>query len=141
MRQHNEGLICLTACIKGQIPQMILQGRRERAESWPLTDYLSIFGDRLYFELQDNGVEEQKKVNEGLVKLSKHYNVPLVATNDCHYLRKEEAKAHELLLCIQTGKVMTDTDRLSFTSDEFYFKSGDEMDRPSPSIRKRSPIR
>ena len=128
LETYNEGLICLTACIKGHVPQMILRDD-QKGLKLAVDNYLSIFGDRLYFELQDNGVEEQKKVNEGLVKLSKQYNVPLVATNDCHYLRKEEAKAHELLLCIQTGKVMTDKDRLSFTGDQFYFKSGDVMDR------------
>ena len=128
LETYNEGLICLTACIKGRVPQMILRNDQKGLKS-SVENYLSIFGDRLYFELQDNGVEEQKKVNEGLVKLSKQYSVPLVATNDCHYLKKEEAKAHELLLCIQTGKVMTDKDRLSFTGDQFYFKSGDVMDR------------
>jgi DNA polymerase-3 subunit alpha len=128
LEKHHEGLICLTACIKGRVPQMILRDDEKGLKS-AVENYLSIFGDRLYFEMQDNGIEEQKKVNEGLVKLSRQYNVPLVATNDCHYLRKEESKAHELLLCIQTGKVLTDKDRLSFSSDEFYFKSGDEMER------------
>ncbi len=128
LEKHNEGLICLTACIKGRVPQMILRDDQKGLKS-SVENYLSIFGDRLYFELQDNGVEEQKKVNEGLLKLSKQYNVPLVATNDCHYLRREEAKAHELLLCIQTGKVLTDKDRLSFSGDQFYFKSGEEMER------------
>ena len=128
LEKHNEGLLCLTACIKGRIPQMILRDDAKGLKS-AVDDYMSIFGDRLYFELQDNGVEEQKKVNEGLLKLSKQHNVPLVATNDCHYLRKEEAKAHELLLCIQTGKTLSDKDRLSFSGDQFYFKSGDEMDR------------
>jgi len=128
LEKHNEGLLCLTACIKGRIPQMILRDDAKGLKS-AVDDYMSIFGDRLYFELQDNGVEEQKKVNEGLLRLSKQYNVPLVATNDCHYLRKEEAKAHELLLCIQTGKTLTDKDRLSFSGDQFYFKSGEEMDR------------
>ncbi|HVN25195.1 MAG TPA: DNA polymerase III subunit alpha [Syntrophorhabdales bacterium] len=125
---HNEGLLCLTACIKGRIPQMILRDDQKALAS-AVDDYLSIFGDRLYFEVQDNGIPEQKKVNEGLIELSKKYNVPLVATNDCHYLKREEAKAHELLLCIQTGKTLSDKDRLSFSSDHFYFKSGDEMDR------------
>ena len=128
LKQYNDGLICLTACIKGQIPQMILRDN-EKGLKTALDDYLEIFGERLYFELQDNGIEEQKKVNEGLVKLSKQCGVPLVATNDCHYLRREEAKAHELLLCIQTGKVLTDKDRLSFSSDQFYFKSVEEMER------------
>ncbi|HEX2964436.1 MAG TPA: DNA polymerase III subunit alpha, partial [Syntrophorhabdaceae bacterium] len=90
-------------------------------------EYLSMFGDRLYFELQDNGIHEQTTNNNGLIDLSKHYNVPIVATNDCHYLLREEAKAHELLLCIQTGKTMNDKDRLRFSSDHFYFKSQDEI--------------
>jgi DNA polymerase-3 subunit alpha len=126
LRQYNEGLICLTACLKGQIPQAILRDD-ETALKTNFDDYHSIFGDRLYLELQDNGMVEQKKVNEGLVRLSKEHGVPLVATNDCHYLRKQEAKAHELLLCIQTGKKITDTDRLKLSTEEFYFKSPDDM--------------
>ncbi len=126
LRQYNEGLICLTACLKGEIPNAIL--KYDKAHVNTLVDeYLSIFGDRLYFELQDNGIAEQKTINEGLIDLSRHYNVPIVATNDCHYLLREEHKAHELLLCIQTGKTMNDKDRLSFSSDHFYFKSPDEV--------------
>ncbi len=126
LRQYNGGLLCLTACLKGQIPQAILKndesGTRENVE-----DYMSMFGDRLFLELQDNGMMEQRKVNEGLVRLADHYNLPLVATNDCHYLRKQEARAHELLLCIQTGKKITDTDRLKLSTEEFYFKSPADM--------------
>jgi DNA polymerase-3 subunit alpha len=126
LRQYNGGLLCLTACLKGQIPQAILKndesGTRENVE-----DYMSMFGDRLFLELQDNGMMEQRKVNEGLVRLAEHYNLPLVATNDCHYLRKQEARAHELLLCIQTGKKITDTDRLKLSTEEFYFKSPADM--------------
>jgi DNA polymerase III subunit alpha len=126
LRTYNEGLICLTACLKGEIPNAIL--KYDKAHVNTLVDeYLSIFGDRLYFELQDNGIAEQKTINEGLIDLSRHYNVPIVATNDCHYLLREEHKAHELLLCIQTGKTMNDKDRLSFSSDHFYFKSPDEV--------------
>ncbi|MBA4391451.1 MAG: DNA polymerase III subunit alpha [Syntrophus sp. (in: bacteria)] len=128
LRQYNEGLICLTACLKGEIPNAILKYDKTRV-SGLVDEYLSIFGDRLYFELQDNGIPDQKIINEGLVDLSRHYNVPIVATNDCHYLLREEAKAHELLLCIQTGKTMLDKDRLRFSSDHFYFKSPDEFDR------------
>ena len=126
LSRYNAGLICLTACLKGQIPQAILRDDEKGLRSH-LDDYLSIFGDRLYLELQDNGMPEQKKVNEGLLRLSREYNLPLVATNDCHYLRKKEARAHELLLCIQTGKKISDTDRLKLSTDEFYFKSPDEM--------------
>jgi len=126
LRANNEGLICLTACLKGEIPNQILKGDDISVRK-TVDEYISIFGDRLYFELQDNGIAEQKKINETLIDLSKYYDIPIVATNDCHYLKKEEAKAHELLLCIQTGKTMLDKDRLSFTGDEFYFKSGDEI--------------
>ena len=126
LSRYNAGLICLTACLKGQIPQAILRDD-ENGLKKHMGDYLSIFGDRLYLELQDNGMPEQKKVNEGLVRLAGQYNVPLVATNDCHYLRKREARAHDLLLCIQTGKKISDTDRLKLSTDEFYFKSPDEM--------------
>ena len=126
LRKHHEGLICLTACLKGEIPSMILRGN-EKVLHDTVEDYYSIFGDRLYFELQDNGLQEQTVINNGLVDLSKHYGIPLVATNDCHYLKQEEAKAHELLLCIQTGKTMHDKDRLVFQSHEFYFKSKEKM--------------
>jgi len=128
LRAHNEGILCLTACIKGEIPNQILKGD-EKSVKGKVEEYLSIFGDRLFFELQDNGLDEQRKINETLIDLSRFYGVPIVATNDCHYLRKEEAKAHELLLCIQTGKTMIDKDRLSFKSEEFYFKSPDEIAR------------
>jgi DNA polymerase III subunit alpha len=123
---YNEGLICLTACLKGQIPQAILRND-ENGLKTQIDDYMSIFGDRLFLELQDNGMAEQRIVNEGLLRLAEHYNLPLVATNDCHYLRKQEARAHEILLCIGTGKKMTDTDRMKLSTEEFYFKSPDEM--------------
>ncbi len=126
LTEYNEGLICLTACIKGEIPNSILKGDDALVRR-NIDYYLGLFGDRLFFELQDNGLEEQKVVNERLIELSSCYNVPIVATNDCHYLRREEAKAHELLLCIQTGKTVNDKDRLSFSTDQFYFKSPDEI--------------
>ncbi|MDR2018274.1 MAG: DNA polymerase III subunit alpha [Syntrophobacterales bacterium] len=126
LRKYHEGLICLTACLKGEIPSMILRGN-EKVIHDTVEEYYSIFGDRLYFELQDNGLQEQTVINNGLADLSKRYGIPLVATNDCHYLRQEEAKAHELLLCIQTGKTMNDKDRLAFQSEEFYFKSKEKM--------------
>jgi len=123
---HNEGLIALTACLHGGIPHLILNNNMEgaRAETKAL---LEIFGDRLYLELQDNGIKEQKKVNKGLEKLSKEFSVPLVATNDCHYLNREESFAHEVLLCIQTGRTINDANRFKFATDELYFKSPQEM--------------
>lgn len=128
LREFNGNLICLTACIKGEIPSLILKGDEKRLHE-TVEEYRSIFGDRLYFELQDNGIEEQKIINDTLIALSKQYSVPLVATNDCHYLKKEEARAHDLLLCIQTGKTIHDEGRLSFSTDEFFFKSPEEMER------------
>ncbi len=127
LRSYSAGLICLTACIKGEIPNLILKDD-EKALTDTIEEYRELFGDRLFFELQDNGLAEQKKVNERLIGLSKHYAIPIVATNDCHYLKREEAKAHELLLCIQTGKTMNDTTRMSFRTDQFYFKPIEEVE-------------
>lgn len=126
LREHNAGLICLTACLKGQIPQAILRDD-EKGLKEIVEEYLAIFDERLYLEIQNNGIPEQKKVNDGLIQLARHYSLPLVATNDCHYLKREESRAHELLLCIQTGKTIHDTDRMVFSTDEFYFKSTEEM--------------
>lgn len=126
LKSHHDGLICLTACIKGEIPNAILKGDEDNLKKL-IEEYHALFGDRLFFELQDNGMKEQELINNRLVELSSYYGIPYVATNDCHYLRKEEAKAHELLLCIQTGKTMLDKDRLSFKSEEFYFKSAEYM--------------
>lgn len=128
LRSYNSGLICLTACIKGEIPNLILKDD-EKSLTATIEEYRALFGDRLFFELQDNGLTEQKKVNERLISLSNHYGIPIVATNDCHYLKREEAKAHELLLCIQTGKTMNDATRMSFRTDQFYFKPIEEVER------------
>jgi DNA polymerase-3 subunit alpha len=123
---HSEGIIALTACLHGEIPWLIHQkdmaGARKKAR-----ELLGIFGDRLYFELQENGIDDQKVVNEGLLQLGKELGVKMVATNDCHYLNREEAHAHEILLCIQTGKTITDPKHFCFSTDEFYFKSPDIM--------------
>ena len=123
---HNEGLIALTACLHGGIPHLILNNnlKAARVETKALQE---IFGDRLYFELQDNGIKEQKKVNKGLHKLSKEFSIPLVATNDCHYLNQDESFAHEVLLCIQTGRTINDANRFKFATDELYFKSPEDM--------------
>ncbi|MDL2329144.1 DNA polymerase III subunit alpha [Desulfosarcina sp. OttesenSCG-928-A07] len=127
LADHAEGLIALSACLKGDIPQYILAGRMEQAEEAALF-YLKLFGEGNFFlELQHNGIAAQEKVNKGLVELGQKLSIPLVATNDCHYLERLDAKAHEVLLCIQTQKVMTDTDRFVFDSDQLYFKSPEEM--------------
>ncbi|MCX8169625.1 MAG: DNA polymerase III subunit alpha, partial [Candidatus Methanomethyliaceae archaeon] len=124
--KHNNGLIALSGCLKGEIPYNIVQGNLSRAQEMAkiLKD---IFNDRFYLEIQPNSINEQQIANRGLIELSKKYDIPLVATNDCHYLKRSDAKAHEILLCIQTGKTINDEKRLKFQSDEFYFKSSEEM--------------
>ncbi|PID42759.1 MAG: DNA polymerase III subunit alpha [Proteobacteria bacterium] len=126
LRENNEGIIALTACLHGEIPYLVsqknLDGARKKAR-----ELLDIFGDRLYFEIQENGIPEQQPVNQGMIELAKEFGVKVVATNDCHYLNREEAHAHEVLLCIQTGKTINDPKRFRFSTDEFYLKSPDEM--------------
>ncbi|MDH4227391.1 MAG: DNA polymerase III subunit alpha [Deltaproteobacteria bacterium] len=129
LRTYNEGLIALSACLHGEVASNLMEGNPKRAED-VAREYSEIFTDRrFYLEIQDNGIEEQKKVNEGMLELAKRTGLPLVATNDCHYLNKQDARWHEVLLCIQTGKTMSDSTRMRFTTDEFYVKSPEEMIR------------
>ncbi|MDD2463292.1 MAG: DNA polymerase III subunit alpha [Desulfobulbus sp.] len=123
---HNEGLIVLTACLKGEIPWRLCHNDEHTARARAL-ELQKVFGDRLYFEIQENGLPEQTIANKGLMALAKELGVKLVATNDCHYLTKEESYAHEVLLCIQTGKTINDPNRFRFETNELFFKSGDEM--------------
>jgi len=123
---HSEGLIALTACLHGIIPYRIAQGDMEGARQ-EAKKLKALFGDRLYLEMQENNIPEQTAVNQGLKELSRELDIPLVATNDCHYLNREEAQAHEVLLCIQTGKTIHDAGRFRFSTDELYFKSPTEM--------------
>jgi len=126
LERYGEGLIVLTSCLKGEIPSLILKGDFEGVRK-KVAFFKELFGDRFYFELQDNGIPEQKKVNEVLIKLSKEFGVKLVATNDCHYLLREDAFLHDVLLCIQTGKTIDDPKRLRFPTDQFYLRSQEEM--------------
>jgi DNA polymerase-3 subunit alpha len=127
LKEHAEGLIALTACLKGEVPNYLRRGETDRARETALF-YREIFGpDNFFFELQHNGLKEQTEVNRKLVELAGKTEVPLVATNDCHYLRKEDARAHDILLCIQTGKTANDPGRMKFETEEFYFKSPEEM--------------
>lgn len=127
LEKHSKGLIALSACLSGDVPRALLQNDYEKAKNIALK-YNSVFGqDNYYLELQSNGIEEQNLVNQSLIKLSKETGIPLIATNDAHYLRREDAKAHEILLCIQTGKNMNDEDRMRFSTEEFYVKSPKEM--------------
>lgn len=125
--EYHEGLIGLSACLHGEVPFFILKDNYEEAER-AAQDYEDIFGKgNFYLELQDNGLEEQIKANEGLIRLSNELGLPIVATNDCHYLRPEDAEAHDILLCIQTGKNINDKNRLHFSTDQLYLKSKEEM--------------
>lgn len=127
LSKYHEGLICLSGCLKGEIAVLASRGEMKRALQ-VAEEYRTIFDDRRFFiELMNNGVEKQSVVNERLLEISRELFLPIVATNDCHYLRREDAKAHEVLLCIQTGKTLNDSERMRFSSDEFYFRSPEEM--------------
>lgn len=125
--KHSEGLICGSACLAGQIPRHIMKGQLKEARDLAGT-FNEIFGrDNFYLELQDHGIPEQVQVNRELVAISSELNIPLIATNDAHYVNRDDAYSHEILLCIQTGKTMKDENRMRFPGTEFYLKSGDEM--------------
>ena len=127
LEQHHKGLICLSACLAGEIPQAILAGDYERAKQAALY-YRDLFGEgNYYIELQDHGLEEDQVVLPQLIRLARETGIPMVATNDAHYITKEDAKMQSILLCIQTGKTIADADRMEFQTDEFYLKSTDEM--------------
>jgi DNA polymerase-3 subunit alpha len=127
LKKHSEGLIVLSACLKGEVASLILKNDIDKAKEVAL-QYKEIFGDgNYYFEIQENSLPEQKIVNNALIELSKTLNIPLVATNDCHYLYKEDYTFHDILLCIQTKKTIHEEDRLRMTTNEFYFKTPDEM--------------
>jgi DNA polymerase-3 subunit alpha len=127
LTQHSGGLIGLSSCLKGEIPHYLAAGMIDKAREVAL-EYKRIFGaDNFFLEIQANELPEQEKINKQLIELSRDLHIPLVATNDCHYLKREDAKAHDVLLCIQTGKTLKDTDRMRFSKDTFYFKSPKEM--------------
>ena len=126
LQKYSKGLVCLSACLAGEVASNILNGNMEKAEEVALW-YKSVFGEDYYLEIQNNGIKEQTLVNQKLIELARKLNIGLVATNDSHYLRKEDSYAHEILLCIQTGKKITDEDRMKFETDELYIKSQEEM--------------
>lgn len=126
LEQYHEGLICLSACLAGAVNQALLNGQTEKAEEIVLW-HKRVFGEDYYIEIQNNGIKEQVLANQKLVQLARKLDIPLVATNDAHYLKREDAYNHEVLLCIQTGKRMSDEDRMRFETDELYVKSPEEM--------------
>jgi len=129
LKKHHEGLIATSACLHGEVAAYLMKGEREAAIRAAL-EYREIFGEEnFYLEIMENGLPEQKTANEGLLEISRLYSIPVVATNDCHYLHVEDAEAHEVLLCIQTGKTLDDRERMRFETNHFYLRSPDEMKR------------
>lgn len=126
LERYSEGLICLSACLAGAVNQAILKDDLELAKREALW-HKNVFGEDYYLELQNNGIPQQVMANQNLIKLSRELDIPLVATNDAHYLKKEDYYNHEILLCIQTGKKMNEPDRMRFQTNEFYIKSQEEM--------------
>ncbi|PKN77532.1 MAG: DNA polymerase III subunit alpha, partial [Deltaproteobacteria bacterium HGW-Deltaproteobacteria-10] len=127
LKQCSEGLIVSSACLHGEVAAHIVRGNMDEARR-AACEYREIFGeDNFYLEIMENGIPEQSIANKGLIELSKDLSIPLIATNDCHYLNADHAEAHNILLCIQTGKTIEDNNRMSMTSDQFYVKSPAEM--------------
>ncbi len=127
LSEHHDGLIGMSACLHGEISDLILKGNIDPAKR-VADEYRNIFGDSdFYLEIMENGLPEQKIANEGLLKIADELSIPLAATNDCHYIERGEAEAHEVLLCIQTGKTLEDTDRMRFKTDQFYLKPPEIM--------------
>ncbi|MEC0126882.1 DNA polymerase III subunit alpha, partial [Paenibacillus pabuli] len=130
---HHEGIICLSACLGGEVPQHLLHGREEEARRAALR-YKTIFGADFYLELQDHGLSEQKRVNPQLIRLASELDIPLVATNDAHYLSEEDAELQDVLICIGTGKTVDDENRLRIGTNQLYLKSEQEMARLFPHV-------
>lgn len=127
LRKYNKGIIALSACLAGEIPRMLMTNDYEGAKKCAL-EYRDIFGKgNFYIEVQDHGIEEQKRVNPFLIKMSEETKIPLVATNDCHYINSDDYYMHKILLCIQTNNTINDKNSFEFSSDQFYVKSEEEM--------------
>ncbi len=127
LRENHEGIIALSACLAGAVPRALTDSGYEKAKQVAL-EYAEIMGEgNFYLELQDHGIPEQAQVNQQLLRMSRETGLPLVATNDVHYTYKEDAAAHDILLCIQTGKKVDDQDRMRYEGGQFYLKSPEEM--------------
>lgn len=127
LREHSDGLICLTACLSGDLPKLLLDGRIAEAEKYT-REMAALFGpDHFYIEIMDHGISEEKRLLPRIIDMSERTGIPLVATNDCHYMRREDAETQEVLMCIQTGKTLDDENRMRMDTDQLYVKSEDEM--------------
>ena len=136
LSQHHEGLIALSACLAGAIPQYLMEEDYDAAKNYALK-LAEIFGEgNFYLELQDHGIEQQRPVNQGIQRLARETGLPLVVTNDAHYLRKEDAKMQDVLLCIQTGKTVDEPNRMKFQTEEFYLKSEEELRELFPNCEE-----
>ncbi len=136
LREYNDGIIALSACLAGPVAKTILTYSYEKAKEMALT-YNEIFGqDNFYLEIQDHGIPEQKTVNNGLIRMSEETGIPLVCTNDLHYINREDAEAHDILICIQTNKTVNDENRMKYEGSEFYLKSPEEMYSLFPYVRQ-----
>lgn len=133
LEERSEGLICLSACLAGRIPQLLLSGRYEDAKKHALK-MQSIFGEDYYLEIQNHGIDDQLRVNPLLIKLSKETGIKLVATNDVHYLRKDDSLMQEVMMCINTQTTLDDPKRMRFETNEFYLKSREEMEEAFPNM-------
>lgn len=128
LRKYSDGIICLSACLNGEIPKALMQRNYEKALELA-KEYRDIFGeDNFFLEVQDHKLAEDKEVNAGILKISKELGIPMVATNDSHYVNREDSKNHDVLLCIQMQKILDDPSRMKFPNDEFYIKSREEME-------------
>ena len=126
LKEHNRGLIALSACLQGEVAQALSAGQIEKAKG-AAENYAAIFGDRYYLEIQDNKLPQQEKVNPMILELGKDLSIPVVATNDCHYGEREDSEAHDVLLCVQTGKTVQEENRLKMETDELFVKSAELM--------------
>lgn len=126
LKEHSEGVICLSACLAGRLPRLLTAGDYEGAKAFA-KEMKDVFGEDFYIELQDHGLPEQKKILPQLIQIARELNIQLVATNDVHYINKEDWEVQDILLCIQTKKTLDDPKRMRFDTHEFYFKTGDEM--------------
>ena len=134
LEKYHEGLIALSACLAGAVPQRLMENDYEGAKSYAL-ELSRIFGEGNFFlEMQDHGIEEQRSVNLGVQRIARETGLPLVITNDAHYLRREDAAMQDVLLCVQTGKTVDDENRMRFETEEFYLKSEEEMRSIFPNL-------
>ncbi|MCK4956902.1 MAG: PHP domain-containing protein [Candidatus Cloacimonetes bacterium] len=133
LAQYSEGILCSSACLQGEIPYLLLNNRKEEALE-ALNWYKNLFPDDFYIELQDHGLEDEKAVAPLLIQLAEETSTPMIVTNDCHYLNRSDSEAHDVLLCIQTGKSLNDQNRMRYSTEELYFKDEAKMRELFPQL-------